>query len=109
MKICVVGSRSITDFDLAPYISSDVDTVISGGAEGVDTLAENYVDSHRLSKIILRPRYDLFGRSAPLKRNEQMVEIADFVLIIWDGTSKGAKYTLQYCKKVNKPFTLVEV
>lgn len=32
MKLLIVGSRSITDFDLSPYISSDVDTVISGGA-----------------------------------------------------------------------------
>ena len=71
MKLLIVGSRSITNFDLSPYISADVDTIISGGAEGVDSLAEQYADLHRLSKHILRPRYDLYGRSAPLKRNEK--------------------------------------
>ena len=36
MKLLIVGSRRITNFDLSPYISNDVDTIISGGADGVD-------------------------------------------------------------------------
>ena len=109
MKLLIVGSRSITDFDLSPYISSDVDTVISGGANGIDSLAEQYADMHRLSKYILRPRYDLYGRAAPLKRNQQMVDMADAVLIIWDGFSKGTQYTLRYTKKINKQVNLVQL
>ena len=108
MKLLIVGSRGITDFDLSPYISKEVDTIISGGAEGVDSLAEQYADLHRLSKYILRPRYDLYGRAAPLKRNEQMVDMADRVLVIWDGSSKGTQYTLQCAKKMNKPTVLVK-
>ena len=109
MKLLIVGSRSITNFDLSPYISADVDTVISGGAGGNDSLAEGYADTHRLSKYILRPRYNLYGRSAPLKRNEEMVDMADAVLVIWDGCSKGTQYTLKYTKKINKPITLVQL
>ena len=108
MKLLIVGSRSITDFDLSPYISKNVDTVISGGANGIDTLAEQYADLHRLSKYIIRPRYDLYGRAAPLKRNEEMVNMADAVLVIWDGQSKGAQYTVKYTKKMNKPITLIQ-
>ena len=108
MKLMIVGSRSITDFDLSPYIPEDVDTVISGGAGGIDSLAEQYADLHRLSKYIIRPRYDLYGRAAPLKRNEQVVDIADAVLVIWDGCSKGTQYTLKYAKKMSKPITLVK-
>lgn len=108
MKLLIVGSRSITDFDLSPYIPSDVDTIISGGANGIDKLAEKYADTRRISKYILRPRYELYGRAAPLKRNEEMVAIADAVLIVWDGRSKGTKYTLKYTEKTNKPLTLVK-
>lgn len=107
MKLLIVGSRSIQNFDLSLYISSDVDTVISGGANGVDHLAEQYADLHRLSKYILRPRYDLYGRGAPLKRNEQMVCLADAVLVVWDGCSRGTQYTLQYARQMKKPITLV--
>ena len=109
MKLLIAGSRSITSFDLSPYISTDVDTIISGGAGGIDRLAEQYADLHRLSKYILRPRYSFYGRSAPLKRNEEMVEMADAVLIIWDGCSKGTQYTLNYTNKINKPITLVQL
>ena len=109
MKLLVAGSRCIKEFDLSPYISSEVDTIISGGADGIDGLAERYADSHRLSKYIIRPRYDLYGRAAPLERNRKMVDMADAVLIIWDGHSRGTKYTLEYAKQVNKPTVLVKV
>ena len=109
MKLLIVGSRSIKEFDLSQYVPCDVDTVISGGAEGVDTLAEKYADLKRLSKYIIRPRYDIYGRAAPLKRNEQMVDMADAVLVIWDGYSRGAQYTVKYTKKAKKTLTLVKV
>lgn len=109
MKLLVAGSRSITNFDLSPYISNDVDIIISGGARGIDTLAEQYADLHCLSKYIIRPRYDLYGRTAPLKRNEQMVDIADEILIVWDGLSKGTQHTIKYAKKINKPLTVVKI
>ena len=107
MKLLIVGSRSIENFDLSPYVSDEVDTIISGGAVGIDSLAERYADEHRLSKYIIRPRYDLFGRAAPLRRNEQMVDMADVVLVVWDGKSKGAQYTVEYSRKRNKSITLV--
>ena len=108
MKLLIVGSRSIKDFDLVPYILDEVDTIITGGAEGIDTLAEQYADAHRLSKYIVRPRYDLYGRAAPIKRNEQMVDMADAVLVVWNGCSKGTQHTLKYAQKTNKPITVVQ-
>ena len=109
MKLLIVGSRSIKNFDLSPHIPSDIDAIISGGACGIDTLAEQYADQKHLSKYIIRPHYDRYGRAAPLKRNEQMVDMADVVLIIWDGYSKGTQHTINYAKKKNKPFTLIQI
>ena len=91
MKLLIAGSRGIENFDLSKYIEKDIDTILSGGAKGIDTLAEEYADKMRLSKIILRPRYDLYGKAAPIKRNEELVNMADKILIIWDGASKGTK------------------
>ena len=108
MKLLVVGSREITEFDLSPYIPDSVDTIISGGANGIDTAAEKYADSHRLSKIIIRPQYERYGRGAPLKRNQEMVDMADAVLVIWDGKSRGTKFTIDYAQKVGKPMTLIK-
>ena len=108
MKLLIVGSRSITDFDLSKYIPSQTDLIISGGATGVDSRAETYADQHKISKLILRPKYHLYGKAAPIKRNEQMVDLADEILIIWDGLSRGAQSTLNYAKKKNKSFMLIQ-
>lgn len=107
MKILIVGSRSISEFDLTPHIPIEADTIISGGAAGIDTLAEQYADEHGLEKIIVRPKYSRYRRAAPLKRNEQMVDMADLVLVIWDGASKGTAYTLRYAEKRGKRVHLI--
>ncbi len=107
MKLLIVGSRSIRDFDLSPYVSPDVDLIISGGAGGVDTLAETYADKNRISKLIIRPDYARYGKGAPLKRNEEMVKTADAVLVIWDGVSRGTKYTADFAKKEGKSLTVI--
>lgn len=107
MKLLIVGSRSIKDFDLSPYIPDDVDTIISGGAKGIDTLAEQFADTHNLAKIIIKPQYNLYGKAAPLKRNEQLVNLSDKVLVIWDGISKGTKFTLNYASKLNKDISVI--
>ncbi len=107
MKLLIVGSRSITDFDLSPYIPQDTELIISGGAGGVDTVAEKYADEHRMSKLILRPQYGLYKKGATLKRNDKMVDIADKVLVVWDGISKGTKHTLEYARKNNKETVVV--
>lgn len=109
MKLLIVGSRSIKTFDLSPYVSKEVDTIISGGANGVDTLAEEYADKNRISKLIMRPAYARYGKGAPLKRNEEMVKLADAVLVIWDGKSRGTKYTADFAKKEGKEVTVVTV
>ena len=109
MKLLIVGSRSIKNFDLSDYVTSEVDMIISGGANGVDSLAEEYADKKKLSKIIIRPRYDLYGRAAPIKRNEIMVDMSDELLVVWDGVSKGTKYTVDYAKKKNKKVRMVMV
>jgi predicted Rossmann fold nucleotide-binding protein DprA/Smf involved in DNA uptake len=108
MKLLIVGSRSITDFDLSEQIPEDVDLIISGGASGVDTLAERYADEHRISKLVLRPQYERYGRGAPLKRNETMVDLADEILVVWDGVSKGTAYTVRYAEKQGKRLRIVQ-
>ncbi|MBO7195952.1 MAG: DUF2493 domain-containing protein [Clostridia bacterium] len=108
MKILIAGSRGITNFDLSEYLPNDVELIISGGACGVDTLAEQYADKHRISKLILRPDYKRYGRGAPLIRNRKMVDIADTVILIWDGKSRGTKQTIEYTKKLGKELILIK-
>lgn len=109
MKLLIAGSRGIENFDISKYIPDNVDTIITGGAKSIDSLAEEFADKHKLSKIILRPQYKIYGKAAPLKRNEEMVLMADKILIVWDGKSKGTQYTINYAKKHNKDLTILKV
>ena len=107
MKLLIAGSRSITNFDLSPYIPKNVDTIISGGAEGIDALAEQYAKEHKISRTVILPKYNLYGKAAPIKRNCEMVDMADAVLVVWDGKSKGTLSTINYAKKQSKQLVLV--
>ena len=106
MKLLVAGSRSIKEYDLQGLVPEGVTLIITGGASGIDEIAEEYADKKRISKLVLRPRYDLYGKAAPLKRNEEMVEICDMVLVIWDGRSRGSRYTIEQAKKMGKQVTV---
>ena len=109
MKLLIVGSRSIQTYDLQKHIPEETTMIITGGANGIDLLAEKYADQKHLSKLVLRPQYNRYGRGAPLKRNEQLVELCDMALIVWDGQSRGTKYTLSYAQKIGKPVILITV
>ena len=109
MKLLIAGSRSITDIDITPYIPEGVELIIAGAANGIDTLAEQYADKMRLSKYIMRPNYARYRRGAPIKRNYEMVDFCDRVLVFWDGTSKGTKHTIDYAKQAGKPIDVIYI
>lgn len=107
MKLLIVGSRTIMDFDLVGHVPTETELIISGGAKGMDTVAERYADAHGIEKLIIRPEYEKYGRAAPIKRNEIMVDMADAVLAVWDGESRGTKYTLGYARRMGK--SIIEI
>lgn len=107
MKLLIAGSRSITSFDLSPYVPDEVDLIITGGAKGIDTLAEAYAKERGIPTVTVKPCYERYGRAAPILRDEEMVDLADAVLVIWDGTSRGSKHTADYARKQGKPLTVV--
>ena len=109
MKVAVVGSRAIKDIDISPYIPKETDLIISGGAKGVDQIAEDYADKCRISKLILRPQYNLYKRGAPLKRNDTIVEMCDMLIAFWDGKSRGTRHTIDYANKLNKKIEIVKI
>lgn len=104
--VAVIGSRSITGADLESYIPTDATSLVSGGAEGVDALAEAYAHAHGLPIRVIRPNYELYGKHAPLLRNKQIVECADLVIAVWDGVSKGTAFTVDYAHERNVPVRL---
>ena len=88
------------------YIPNETTEIISGGAKGIDTLAEKYADENNIPKLIIKPEYAKYGKSAPLRRNKTIVENSDILVAIWDGSSNGTKFAIDYAKKIGKTLEL---
>ncbi|MDD5916389.1 MAG: SLOG family protein [Clostridiales bacterium] len=109
MKIAVIGSRSIKHADLSPFIPADAELIISGGAFGIDRIAEQYARTRGIPIKIIRPDYALHGRSAPLIRNRTIAEECDLLIAFWDGVSRGTVFTIRYARKIGKEVRLYRI
>ncbi len=49
------------------------------------------------------PEYDLYGKRAPLVRNELIVSLSDMVYVFWDGKSRGTEFVIKCCREAEKP------
>jgi len=101
MKIAIVGSRTIMKVCIGEHVSHE-DEIVSGGAKGVDACAVEYALKHEMKYTEFLPEYDLYGRSAPIIRNKEIVDYADRIVAFWDGTSKGTLSVINYAKKKGK-------
>ncbi len=103
MRVAVIGSRGLRVNDLGSYLPGDATEIVSGGARGVDRSAAAYARANGLKLTEFLPQYALYGHSAPLRRNIQIIEYADIVLAFWDGRSRGTCFVIDQCKKRGKP------
>ncbi len=110
MRIAIVGSRDLKGFTLErmlPHIPPEATELVSGGAHGIDQMAEQAAQVLGLPIRVFRPDYKANGRLAPLLRNRQIVAYADQVYAFWDNRSRGTAYTLKLCIEQNKPFRII--
>lgn len=110
-KLGVVGSREYK-YDIKHFLYSffqkyGVATLVSGGARGVDTDAEEYAIAQGIPTIIHKPEWDKYGKSAAYHRNSLIVQDSDVVMAFWDGKSRGTFMTLSICQEQNKPVILI--
>lgn len=106
MKVAIVGSRNLHIDNLGTYLPQDITEIVSGGAKGIDTIAKNYAESNNIPLKEFLPNYNQYGRSAPLKRNLQIIDYADCVIAFWDGSSRGTKFVIDTCNKKGKKITV---
>ncbi len=103
MRVAVVGSRTLKIDNIGDYLPKNIKEIVSGGAKGVDTCAREYAIKNNLKLTEFLPDYKKYGRSAPLKRNLQIITYADLVLAFWDGKSSGTAFVIDNCKKSGVP------
>ena len=109
MKVAIVGSRSLNIKNLKKYLPENTTEIVSGGAKGVDSSARDYALKNNISFKEFLPKYEKFGKYAPLKGNLEMIDYADEVIAFWDGKSKGTKFVIDNCKEKTKKITVFKI
>jgi len=120
MKLAIVGSRTFNDYELMADIimnhfwdvggdipTNVLDTIISGGAKGADSVGKQFAHNYKIPVEIYLPEWDKWGKTAGFFRNQQIVDACDIVLAFWDGYSPGTKDTIERAKQAKKPTFIV--
>jgi hypothetical protein len=110
MNVAIVGGR---DFDDYEQFKSCVDgekikfkSIVTGGARGVDTLAERYAKEIGVPVKIYWPDWTNYGKAAGPIRNKQIIEGADCVIAFWDEKSPGTRSSIKIAEDLGKPLTI---
>lgn len=126
MKIAIVGSREFKDLQKVKDFVNQLPAgsiVVSGGAVGVDITAELAAKARGLETVIFIPKWNnlthpdsliktnKFGQKydsrAGLRRNEDIIKLADEVYAFWDGISGGTRDSIYHAKRLNKKLSIV--
>ena len=120
MKTIIAGSRSIKDYKIVEEavkeLEIEITEIVSGGATGVDSLAEAYAiyndieftlfkaEWNKIDKnsVVKKGKYGSYNVSAGTERNKKMGDYADALIAIWDGKSTGTKHMIEYMHKLGK-------
>lgn len=115
MKVAVVGSRNIDSYSLVKeeldiiFNNMNVGTIISGGAKGVDSLAERYARENKIPFIEILPDWRKHGIQAGVIRNTEIVDKCDVLVAFWDGSSKGTLDSINKATKKGKKVFIFKI
>ncbi|GAA3959367.1 SLOG family protein [Hymenobacter antarcticus] len=104
--VAVVGSRGVASCPalLARLAELAPAELVSGGATGVDSLAAKWARTNGVPVRELRPDYAAHGATAATHvRNAEIVRLADLVLVVWDGQSKGTLSAARAAARLGRP------
>lgn len=111
IKLAVVGSRSIKNkklvFNYLDKHKDRIDYIISGGAIGPDTFANEWCKENGYPIKIHYPNWNE-GKGAGFKRNCDIIRECTFAIIFWDGSPKGGtKHDIDLCQDFGKKHRVV--
>lgn len=83
--------------------------IISGTAPGADRLGERYAKEREYKLECYPADWGHYGNAAGPIRNMNMADIADDVIVFWDGESSGTKNMIETAKAKNIPCTVIKI
>ena len=103
MRVAIVGSREIEEMQLLREAIGDskfdITHVISGGARGVDTLAEAWAKTNRIPITIFYADWEKYGKGAGHIRNAEVVRHSQAMIAIRYDVSRGTQNAIEQAKE----------
>ncbi len=111
-RIVIAGGRDFDDYQGMCKVLDKIkwepdDVIVSGTANGADTLGERYANEHGLRIARFPARWDKHGKKAGFLRNEEMAEFCTGGILFWDGVSRGTRSMIFLLEKYKKPFKII--
>jgi hypothetical protein len=110
IRIAIVGSRNFPDQQLVRFVLHSVlklwHLVVSGGAPGVDSWAEEIAKELGLPVCVHAADWSK-GKGAGVARNTTIVLDSHVVLAFWDGKSTGTLDSIEKAKAVGRDLAVI--
>ena len=111
MKLIIAGSRTFTDYQkLCQVLAPDrhrIAQVLTGGARGADALGKRWAWSKQVPWKGFKADWERFGNSAGVRRNHQMAQAGDVLVVFGDGPSPGTAHLIQCMQQLGKPVVVI--
>ena len=117
MKLAIVGSRHYNNYEeFKQYVllaikewDKNVDLIISGGADGVDSLAERFASEHGIPTLIFKPEWSKYGRAAGPIRNLLIISSSTHVIAFPATTSTGTYDSIKQAQTQKKTLKIINI
>lgn len=110
-KIIIAGSRNFENYEYLEEqtknlikslnVNNALITIISGKAQGADTLGERFAKENKLSLLEFPADWEKYGKKAGYLRNAEMANHATHLLAFWNGSSPGTKHMIDIATQKN--------
>lgn len=116
ISLAIVGGRDYKDYinfeQLVDEYIKEIgipQQIVSGGASGVDSMAEIYAKKHNIPTLIFKPDWKQHGKKAGILRNIDIIDASTHVLALPTSKSIGTYDSINRAKKLNKVLKVVNV
>jgi hypothetical protein len=98
MKLIVSGGRNFEDYSYVQHILNElrkhfrIETIVTGHCSGADLLGERYADENLIPVEVYPAKWGEYGKSAGPRRNKEMAENADAVVLFPGGVGTENMY-----------------
>ena len=113
MKLIITGPCTYTNYQhLCQVLAPDrhrITQVLTGGSRGAEQLGFRWAWQHLVPRHLVRADWERFGKTAGVRRNHQLAQAGDVLLVLGDGQAPGTAHLIQCMQQLGKPVIVVPV